>query len=573
MTADPRLFLFKRRGPNFSSPITATTDDAANNSVTDLATLTHTTTGAAGAGIGTGVLLRTEDSAGATENAGRLAAILTTVTDGAEDSALVFYTRIAGAALAEKMRLHKGALLVGTDAPSGAELLRVAGAALFGGALTQSGGAVTMLATGAAMTLTGGAASTLKTSAGAQTIDSAAALNLGTTDATSVAVSRAGVGTTVNGTLAVAQAMLCNAGITASGGAMSFTGNAAGTLTTTVGAQTVDAAAALNLGTTNATSVAIGRSGQVVSVNGVPLFSSSPSVIVNDATTNNVTTCLTLTHTTSGAAAANIGVRQLFQSEDDAGNTDDVAAIDCILTDATSASEDSAIIFNTRTAGAALSPVARFVNAALVIGTTATLANRVFRSHGAAAVSADSTTALDVLNAAASAVTLRCDTNNQFVGVAMTPLCAMDVTGDIRSTKWIYKAADEIINGSAALQDDDHLTTSLAASAKYAIRLVLFVSAANATPGIEFRFNGSVGSSSIRYAVMTDGGAPVLMSSFGGATTGAISLTATTHVVVIDGTIETSTAGTFTLQWAQSVGHASDTKVLENSYMQLMRLT
>jgi cytoskeletal protein CcmA (bactofilin family) len=60
-------------------------------------------------GIGTGLLFRTEDEAGNTEDAARIAGTLITATNGAEDSSLVFETRAGGAALTRTMRLwHTG---------------------------------------------------------------------------------------------------------------------------------------------------------------------------------------------------------------------------------------------------------------------------------------------------------------------------------------------------------------------------------------------------------------------------------------------------------------------------------
>jgi len=65
-----------------------------------------------------------------------------------------------------------------------------------------SGKAVSIVATGAAITLTAAAASTWKTSSGALTVDSAAALNLGTSDSTSQSIGKSGTIATFNGKIA-----------------------------------------------------------------------------------------------------------------------------------------------------------------------------------------------------------------------------------------------------------------------------------------------------------------------------------------------------------------------------------
>lgn len=78
---------------------TITLNDATNTGVSRGITLSHTTSGAAGAGIGAGLLLRAENAAGTTRSAGAVDAIHTTVTDGAEVSAVLVSSGIAGSLL------------------------------------------------------------------------------------------------------------------------------------------------------------------------------------------------------------------------------------------------------------------------------------------------------------------------------------------------------------------------------------------------------------------------------------------------------------------------------------------
>lgn len=86
-------------------------------------------------------------------------------------------------------------------------------------ALTLGANAVT---DDGALTLTGGAASTWSTSVGALTVDSAAALNLGTSTATSIVLGKTGVGTTAYG--------ITNTGALGSTGAATLTADAAATI-------------------------------------------------------------------------------------------------------------------------------------------------------------------------------------------------------------------------------------------------------------------------------------------------------------------------------------------------------
>lgn len=80
---------------------TMTGDDAASAGVTDVLTLVHSTTGLAAGGIGAGLLLRAENTAGEAADAGQVAAVLSDAGAGSEASELRFFTRAAGGALTQ----------------------------------------------------------------------------------------------------------------------------------------------------------------------------------------------------------------------------------------------------------------------------------------------------------------------------------------------------------------------------------------------------------------------------------------------------------------------------------------
>lgn len=80
----------------FSAVPTVTIDNAANNAVTDMLVLNHTTSGSPAAGIGAGVQFKVED-AGGTEEQARINVSLSSVTDGAEDADLAVQLNVAGA--------------------------------------------------------------------------------------------------------------------------------------------------------------------------------------------------------------------------------------------------------------------------------------------------------------------------------------------------------------------------------------------------------------------------------------------------------------------------------------------
>ena len=99
------------------------------------------------------------------------------------------------------------------------------------GAFTYNVGGSPFAVTSAAFTVSAGAASSISTTVGALTLDAAAALNLGGTNATSVAMGHSGITTTITG------------GLTQLTGAISLTGNAASSVTTSSGALTLTSGA------------------------------------------------------------------------------------------------------------------------------------------------------------------------------------------------------------------------------------------------------------------------------------------------------------------------------------------
>lgn len=94
-------------------PITDGVNDAATVTTTDVMTLRHTTSGAAGIAFGVGLLFQLENSTGTTKDASRISTTWLDATAASEDSAIVFERMIAGAAMTTGMTLAQG-LLMGT---------------------------------------------------------------------------------------------------------------------------------------------------------------------------------------------------------------------------------------------------------------------------------------------------------------------------------------------------------------------------------------------------------------------------------------------------------------------------
>lgn len=104
---------------------------------------------------------------------------------------------------------------------------------------------------------------------------------------------------------------------------------------------------------------------------GAVTFSAAPTVRIDDATTNAVTTAATLSHTSTGAPANNIGVGLNFEVETSADNNEVGAKIEAIATDTTAASEDFKLSFKTMVAGAAAAE-AGYIAQGLVVGSSPT---------------------------------------------------------------------------------------------------------------------------------------------------------------------------------------------------------
>lgn len=90
-----------------SQSTTFTADNATNSGVTNVVTITHTTSGSPAAGIGTGILFKSESADESPSDFGRLAFIADDITAGSEDTYAEFQTRAAGAALASAYKFKR----------------------------------------------------------------------------------------------------------------------------------------------------------------------------------------------------------------------------------------------------------------------------------------------------------------------------------------------------------------------------------------------------------------------------------------------------------------------------------
>lgn len=131
----------------------------------------------------------------------------------------------------------------------------------------------------------------------------------------------------------------------------------------------------------------------------------------------------------------------------------------------------------------------------------------------------------------------------------------------------VLKTADETVNNSSVLQNDDHLLLAMAANEAWVIDIILYYLSVSATPDIKCDAaipNGASGAYvawGLDYAnaVYTAATAIGTTCAFG-ATAGVLRVARITYVVV-----NGATAGNFQFQWAQRTATAEDTTMKTNS--------
>lgn len=133
-----------------------------------------------------------------------------------------------------------------------------------------------------------------------------------------------------------------------------------------------------------------------------------------------------------------------------------------------------------------------------------------------------------------------------------------------------YKVADEIVNNSAAFQDDNELFVSLAANAVYEGWLHVVYNSGT-TPDLKWQFTKPSGATQNDWAFLGYSTASALTYGTGGQSATAGGLGGKT-VADAWGLITTTNAGQLQWQWAQNTANASDTTVYAGSYLRCLRI-
>ena len=136
----------------------------------------------------------------------------------------------------------------------------------------------------------------------------------------------------------------------------------------------------------------------------------------------------------------------------------------------------------------------------------------------------------------------------------------------------VRKTADESVSSSTALQDDNHLFFALAANEIWYVRFCLYViDASNGTASFKAHFTGPASCVwSLNAIGLDQGGSTIRQHEFNNSAdlqTDFLGRSAGQSYDIHGFVVNSSTAGNFTLQWAQQVSNASAVTVKANSFV------
>jgi len=176
-----------------------------------------------------------------------------------------------------------------------------------------------------------------------------------------------------------------------------------------------------------------------------------------------------------------------------------------------------------------------------------------------------------------------CGTDRYAVGdSAQTSGWRCNTTNPIQTG--IVKAADETVNNSTALQDDDHLVFAVAANTSYLVEMMLLLNATGQAADWKFgwtlpvggtMFWGSVGAATLttgNWFVQEAAGVAVIILA-NETQTVLINSQSGTHGARITAIVRVAgTAGNLQFQWAQNTATVADSKILKDSTMRVTKI-
>ena len=140
------------------------------------------------------------------------------------------------------------------------------------------------------------------------------------------------------------------------------------------------------------------------------------------------------------------------------------------------------------------------------------------------------------------------------------------------TAKSFVKTADEIVNNSSTMQDDNHLVGSIGASETWSFDCLIIHTHGNNSGDIDMTFTVPTGASIVVNYFNPVTSVDTLISASG--TEQLFNTSASvTYLTRIKGSVRNSTnAGNLTFRFAQNAAHASDCTVLAGSYMSMVKV-
>jgi len=130
----------------------------------------------------------------------------------------------------------------------------------------------------------------------------------------------------------------------------------------------------------------------------------------------------------------------------------------------------------------------------------------------------------------------------------------------------ITKSADEIVNNSATLQNDDHLVVAVKANEDMTLRVCLVCKTASATPNLKIAFTVPTGGAIKGKTFVENSATPTDVADL--TSTQVLALPGTGRICYILAKYTGgANAGSVQLQWAQNTATVEDTTVEAESYL------
>ena len=140
-----------------------------------------------------------------------------------------------------------------------------------------------------------------------------------------------------------------------------------------------------------------------------------------------------------------------------------------------------------------------------------------------------------------------------------------------------YKDADTSRNTTTSPSADPHLSVTLAASTNYQFRFVIFTNNVAGVEGFRCEVDGTVGVTSMKAQIAIYDDTLNTLAAFARVTAinspVGVVLSSGDNYTTIEGSIETSTAGTFALEWSQQVSGGNNTTVQRGSNLVVTKVS